>query len=168
VKVIHFTEPEQIGTSLESIVSAQIFALFLAEQPRQPTGRIGSVRTFFAPLERISWRTPVGSKISQLEIDGRPVAWNYGFSFRGELVLVPANFSNGVRARLRPGSCLLSPPGSEEGAKGRLSAMVGTLDWETETLQRSLRQQNQADHVTFTFRADFPRHVVSCGPRNVE
>ena len=66
VKVIHVTEPEQIVTSLESIVSAQI-SRFLASNRVSPL--VGTERRAFLQqlsdlLSESGWL-----KISQLEID---------------------------------------------------------------------------------------------------
>jgi len=103
VKVIHLTEPEQIGTSLESIISAQI-SRFLASDRVSPL--VGSERrTFLRELSGLlsesGWL-----KISQLEIDGRPVAWNYGFRFGGSWFWYLPTFEMEY-AEVSPGSCLL-------------------------------------------------------------
>ena len=112
VKVIHLTEPEQIGTSLESIVSAQI-SRFLASNRVSPL--VGSERrTFLAQLSELlsesGWL-----KISQLEIDGRPVAWNFGFRFGGSWFWYLPTFQPEFE-HVSPGSCLLRLL-VEEGAK---------------------------------------------------
>jgi CelD/BcsL family acetyltransferase involved in cellulose biosynthesis len=103
VKVIHLTEPEQIGTSLESIVSAQI-SRFLASDRVSPL--VGPERrTFLRQLSDLlshsGWL-----KISQLEIDGRPVAWNYGFRFGGSWFWYLPTFQMEYE-HVSPGSCLL-------------------------------------------------------------
>lgn len=112
VKVIHLTEPEQIGTSLESIVSAQI-SRFLASDRVSPL--VGSERRTFLRylsnlLSQSGWL-----KISQLEIDGRPVAWNYGFQFGGSWFWYLPTFQMEYE-HVSPGSCLLRLL-VEEGAK---------------------------------------------------
>jgi CelD/BcsL family acetyltransferase involved in cellulose biosynthesis len=103
VKVIHLTEPEQIGGSLESIVSAQI-SRFLASDRVSPL--VGPERrTFLRQLSSLlshsGWL-----KISQLEIDGRPVAWNYGFRFGGSWFWYLPTFQMEYE-HVSPGSCLL-------------------------------------------------------------
>lgn len=103
VKVIHLTEPEQIGASLESIVSAQI-SRFLASDRVSPL--VGSERRTFLRylsdlLSHSGWL-----KISQLEIDGRPVAWNYGFRFGGSWFWYLPTFQMEYE-HVSPGSCLL-------------------------------------------------------------
>jgi CelD/BcsL family acetyltransferase involved in cellulose biosynthesis len=112
VKVIHLTEPEQIGESLESIVSAQI-SRFLASNRVSPL--VGPERrTFLRQLSDLlshsGWL-----KISQLEIDGRPVAWNYGFRFGGSWFWYLPTFQMEYE-HVSPGSCLLRLM-VEEGAK---------------------------------------------------
>lgn len=103
VKVIHLTEPQQIGASLESIVSAQI-SRFLASDRVSPL--VGSERRAFLRqlsdlLSESGWL-----KISQLEIDGRPVAWNYGFRFGESWFWYLPTFEMEY-AQVSPGSCLL-------------------------------------------------------------
>jgi CelD/BcsL family acetyltransferase involved in cellulose biosynthesis len=103
VKLIHLTEPEQIGVSLESIVSAQI-SRFLASDRVSPL--VGPERrTFLRQLSTLlahsGWL-----KISQLEIDGRPVAWNYGFRFGGSWFWYLPTFQMEYE-HVSPGSCLL-------------------------------------------------------------
>ena len=103
VKVIHLTEPEQIGVSLESIVSAQI-SRFLASDRVSPL--VGPERRTFLRqlsdlLSQSGWL-----KISQLEIDGHPVAWNYGFRFGGSWFWYLPTFQMEY-AHVSPGACLL-------------------------------------------------------------
>ncbi len=103
VKVIHLTDPEQIGISLESIVSAQI-SRFLASDRVSPL--VGSERRNF--LSQLSELLSASGwlKISQLEIDGRPVAWNYGFRFGGSWFWYLPTFQPEFE-HVSPGSCLL-------------------------------------------------------------
>ena len=112
VKVIHLTEPEKIGESLESIVSAQI-SRFLASNRVSPL--VGPERRTFLRqlsdlLSQSGWL-----KISQLEIDGRPVAWNYGFRFGGSWFWYLPTFQMEYE-HVSPGSCLLRLM-VEEGAR---------------------------------------------------
>jgi CelD/BcsL family acetyltransferase involved in cellulose biosynthesis len=112
VKVIHLTEPEQIGESLESIVSAQI-SRFLASNRVSPL--VGPERrTFLRQLSDLLSHTG-WLKISQLEIDGRPVAWNYGFRFGGSWFWYLPTFQMEYE-HVSPGSCLLRLM-VEEGAR---------------------------------------------------
>jgi CelD/BcsL family acetyltransferase involved in cellulose biosynthesis len=112
VKVIHLTEPEQIGESLESIVSAQI-SRFLASNRVSPL--VGPERRTFLHqlsdlLSHSGWL-----KISQLEIDGHAVAWNYGFRFGGSWFWYLPTFQMEYE-HVSPGSCLLRLM-VEEGAR---------------------------------------------------
>jgi CelD/BcsL family acetyltransferase involved in cellulose biosynthesis len=112
VKVIHLTEPDQIGVSLESIVSAQI-SRFLASNRVSPL--VGPERrTFLRQLSDLlshsGWL-----KISQLEIDGQAVAWNYGFRFGGSWFWYLPTFQMEYE-HVSPGSCLLRLM-VEEGAR---------------------------------------------------
>jgi CelD/BcsL family acetyltransferase involved in cellulose biosynthesis len=103
VKVIHVTEPGKIAASLESIVSAQI-SRFLASDRVSPL--VGPERRAF--LQQLSELLAESGwlKISQLEIDGRPVAWNYGFRFGGSWFWYLPTFELKY-AQVSPGSCLL-------------------------------------------------------------
>ena len=97
VKVIHLTEPEQIGASLESIVSAQI-SRFLASNRVSPL--VGAERRSFLQqlsdlLSESGWL-----KISQLEIDGRASGLELWVPLRRQLVLVFTHLRNGLRPRI--------------------------------------------------------------------
>src|SRR5262249_4823563 len=78
LRINHVTQPERIIDSVDQIISAQIMR-FLA------TGRVsplvhaqqrGFIKELAALLTDANWM-----KISQLEADGSPIAWNYGFRF---------------------------------------------------------------------------------------
>ena len=139
VKVIHVTEPEQIGVSLESIVSAQI-SRFLASNRVSPL--VGPERRTFLHqlsdlLSHSGWL-----KISQLEIDGRAVAWNYGFRFGGSWFWYLANLPDGVRARV---SRILSPPShGGRGSEGCFPSMARPGP-RRRALQGTICQQYPAD-----------------------
>lgn len=156
VKVIHLTEPEEIGHSLESIVSAQI-SRFLASNRVSPL--VGAERRAFLQqlsdlLSQSGWL-----KISQLEIDGHPVAWNYGFRFGGSWFWYLPTFEMEY-AHVSPGSCLLRLL-VEEGAKD------SSLQW----LDLGLGEESYKDRYANNMRETryvrlsrgFPRHVLSAG-----
>jgi CelD/BcsL family acetyltransferase involved in cellulose biosynthesis len=156
VKVIHLTEPEEIGPSLESIVSAQI-SRFLASNRISPL--VGAERRAFLQqlsdlLSQSGWL-----KISQLEIDGHPVAWNYGFRFGGSWFWYLPTFEMEY-AHVSPGSCLLRLL-VEEGAKD------SSLQW----LDLGLGEESYKDRYANNMRETryvrlsrgFPRHVLSAG-----
>lgn len=156
VKVIHLTEPEQIGTSLESIVSAQI-SRFLASNRVSPL--VGPERRTFLRhlsdlLSHSGWL-----KISQLEIDGRPVAWNYGFRFGGSWFWYLPTFEMEYE-HVSPGSCLLRLL-VEEGAR---DASVRWLDLglgDEPYKERFANNVRQTRYIRLSL--GFPRHVVSVG-----
>src|ERR1019366_10662723 len=75
IRLTHLST-EQLETGLESIFAAQI-SRFLATNRLSPL--IRPPRRFFLMelgrlLSSAGWL-----KVSQLEVNGRPVAWNYGF-----------------------------------------------------------------------------------------
>jgi CelD/BcsL family acetyltransferase involved in cellulose biosynthesis len=156
VKVIHLTEPEDIGTSLESIVSAQI-SRFLASNRVSPL--VGPERRVFLQqlsdlLSQSGWL-----KISQLEIDGRPVAWNYGFRFGGSWFWYLPTFEMEY-AHVSPGSCLL-----------RLLVEEGAKDTSLQWLDLGLGEESYKDRYANKMRETryvrlsrgFPRYVLSAG-----
>jgi hypothetical protein len=153
VKVIHLTEPEQIGESLESIVSAQI-SRFLASNRVSPL--VGPERrTFLRQLSDLlshsGWL-----KITQLEIDGRPVAWNYGFRFGGSWFWYLPTFQMEYE-HVSPGSCLLRLM-VEEGAR---DASVRWLDLGLGDEPYKDRFANNTRETRYVHLSrGFPRHVV--------
>jgi CelD/BcsL family acetyltransferase involved in cellulose biosynthesis len=154
VKVIHLTEPEQIGESLESIVSAQI-SRFLASNRVSPL--VGPERrTFLRQLSDLlshsGWL-----KISQLEIDGRPVAWNYGFRFGGSWFWYLPTFQMEYE-HVSPGSCLLRLM-VEEGAK---DASLQWLDLGLGDEPYKERFANNSRETRYVHLSrGFQRHVAS-------
>ena len=153
VKVIHLTEPEQIGASLESIVSAQI-SRFLASNRVSPlVGR--ERRTFLRQLSDLlshsGWL-----KISQLEIDGRPVAWNYGFRFGGSWFWYLPTFQMEYE-HVSPGSCLLRllvEEGARDASLQWLDLGLGDEPYKERFANNS--RQTRCVHLS----RGFPRHVV--------
>lgn len=156
VKVIHLTEPEQIGASLESIVSAQI-SRFLASDRVSPL--VGSERRTFLRhlsdlLSHSGWL-----KISQLEIDGRPVAWNYGFRFGGSWFWYLPTFQMEYE-HVSPGSCLLRLL-VEEGARDTSLRWLDLGLGDEAYKERFANKVRQTRYVRLS--RGFPRHVVSVG-----
>lgn len=103
VGLSHITSVEQLGTTLDVIFSAHV-ARFLA------SGRVSPLlhpdrRAFLKQLADIvaaaGWL-----KISQLEVDGRAIAWNYGFRFGDSLFWYLPTFRI-EHENASPGSCLL-------------------------------------------------------------
>jgi CelD/BcsL family acetyltransferase involved in cellulose biosynthesis len=154
VKVIHLTEPEQIGVSLESIVSAQI-SRFLASNRVSPL--VGPERrTFLRQLSDLlshsGWL-----KISQLEIDGQAVAWNYGFRFGGSWFWYLPTFQMEYE-HVSPGSCLLRLM-VEEGAR---DASLRWLDLGLGDEAYKSRFANNTRETRYVqLSRGLPRHVAS-------
>jgi CelD/BcsL family acetyltransferase involved in cellulose biosynthesis len=156
VKVIHLTEPEQIGASLESIVSAQI-SRFLASNRVSPL--VGPERRTFLRylsdlLSHSGWL-----KISQLEIDGRPVAWNYGFRFGGSWFWYLPTFQMEYE-HVSPGSCLLRLL-VEEGARDA-SLQWLDLGLGDEPYKERFANKNRQTRYVHLSRG-LSRHAVSVG-----
>ncbi len=96
-------KPEKAEEELQSIFSAQI-GRFLA------TGRISPLvradrRQFLTELARLLGR-PGWLQVSRLEVNDRPVAWNYGFGFYDSWFWYLPAFETEYEAS-SPGSCLL-------------------------------------------------------------
>lgn len=156
VKVIHVTEPEQIGASLESIVSAQI-SRFLASNRVSPL--VGPERRAFLQqlsdlLSESGWL-----KISQLEIDGKPVAWNYGFRFGGSWFWYLPTFEMEY-AHVSPGSCLLRLL-VEEGAKDTSLRWLDLGLGEESYKDRYANKMRQTRYIRVS--RGLPRHMLSVG-----
>jgi CelD/BcsL family acetyltransferase involved in cellulose biosynthesis len=156
VKVIHLTEPEQIGTSLESIVSAQI-SRFLASDRVSPlvgTERRTFLRQLSDLLSHSGWL-----KISQLEIDGQPVAWNYGFLFGGSWFWYLPTFQMEYE-HVSPGSCLLRLL-VEESAK---DSSVHRLDLGLGDEPYKDRYANNVRHTRYVrLSRGLPRYALTTG-----
>ncbi|MFY9741116.1 MAG: GNAT family N-acetyltransferase [Candidatus Sulfotelmatobacter sp.] len=103
VKVVHLAEPGQIAKGLESIVSAQIFR-FLASDRISPL--VGPERRAFLRLLSDLLSHSGWLKISQLEIDGQAIAWNYGFRYASSWFWYLPTFQTEFE-HASPGSCLL-------------------------------------------------------------
>lgn len=154
VKVVHLTEPEQIGESLESIVSAQI-SRFLASNRVSPL--VGPERrTFLRQLSDLlshsGWL-----KISQLEIDGQPVAWNYGFRFGGSWFWYLPTFQMEYE-HVSPGSCLLRLM-VEEGARDASLRWLDLGLGDEPYKERFANKTRETRYVRLS--RGFPRHVAS-------
>jgi len=153
VKVIHLTEPEQIGESLESIVSAQI-SRFLASNRVSPlvgTERRTFLRQLSDLLSHSGWL-----KISQLEIDGQPVAWNYGFRFGGSWFWYLPTFQMEYE-HVSPGSCLLRLM-VEEGARDASLRWLDLGLGDEPYKERFANNTRQTRYVHLS--RGFPRHVA--------
>jgi CelD/BcsL family acetyltransferase involved in cellulose biosynthesis len=156
VKVIHLTEPQQIGTSLESIVSAQI-SRFLASDRVSPL--LGSERrTFLRQLSNLLSQSG-WLKISQLEIDGRPVAWNYGFRFGGSWFWYLPTFQMEYE-HVSPGSCLLRLL-VEEGARDASLQWLDLGLGDEPYKERFANNSRQTRYVHLS--RGLQRHVASVG-----
>jgi hypothetical protein len=156
VKVIHLTEPEQIGASLESIISAQI-SRFLASNRVSPL--VGSERrTFLRQLSDLlshsGWL-----KISQLEIDGRPAAWNYGFRFGGSWFWYLPTFQMEYE-HVSPGSCLLRLL-VEEGARDASLKWLDLGLGDEPYKERFANDSRQTRYVHLS--RGLRRHLISVG-----
>ncbi len=154
VKVIHVTEPEQIGVSLESIVSAQI-SRFLASNRVSPL--VGPERRTFLHqlsdlLSHSGWL-----KISQLEIDGHAVAWNYGFRFGGSWFWYLPTFQMEYE-HVSPGSCLLRLM-VEEGARDASLQWLDLGLGDEPYKERFANNTRQTRYVHLS--RGFQRHVAS-------
>jgi CelD/BcsL family acetyltransferase involved in cellulose biosynthesis len=156
VNVIHITEPEQLGTSVESIISAQI-SRFLATNRVSPL--VGSDRRAFLLqlsdlLSHSGWL-----KISKLEIDGRPVAWNYGFRFGGSWFWYLPTFEMEYE-HVSPGSCLLRLL-VEEGAKDTSVKMLDLGLGDEPYKERFANNMRQTRYVHLS--RSLNTHVLSVG-----
>jgi CelD/BcsL family acetyltransferase involved in cellulose biosynthesis len=103
VKVIHLVEPGHVAKVLESIVSAHIFRFLASDRisPLVQPERRAFLHHLSDLLSHAGWL-----RISQLEIDGQAIAWNYGFRFGGSWFWYLPAFQMEYE-HASPGSCLL-------------------------------------------------------------
>jgi CelD/BcsL family acetyltransferase involved in cellulose biosynthesis len=102
IRVSHL-RGEQAEIALRSIFAAQV-SRFLATNRLSPLIQ-KQRRIFLTELGRLL--TPAGwLKVSQLEVNGEPIAWNYGFRFFDSWFWYLPTF-NIQYEELSPGSCLL-------------------------------------------------------------
>jgi CelD/BcsL family acetyltransferase involved in cellulose biosynthesis len=94
---------ERLDTGLESIFAAQI-SRFLATNRLSPLIR-PQRRFFLSELARLL-NSAGWLKVSQLEVNGRPIAWNYGFRFFDSWFWYLPTFQIQYEES-SPGSCLL-------------------------------------------------------------
>jgi len=160
ISVVHLAEPRQIQTALEAIVSAQI-SRFLAG------GRVSPLldperRAFLAELgdllAQAGWL-----KISQLEVDERSIAWNYGFHFEGSWFWYLPAFQIEYEYA-SPGSCLLRFLVEE--ACGDLSLRWLDLGLGDESYKvRFANSVRQTRYVQLS--RSFPQHAAKVGRQKI-
>ncbi len=154
VRVVHLTRPEQIGTSLEAIMSSQI-ARFLASDRVSPllsSERRAFLRHLNGLLSQAGWL-----KVSQLEINEKPVAWNYGFRFGGSWFWYLPTFEMEYE-HVSPGSCLLRllvEEGAQDATLQRLDLGLGNEPYK----ERFANNHRQTRYVHLS--REFPRHLMS-------
>jgi len=103
VSVAHLTDGPELRPTLDAIISAQI-SRFLAsgrESPLLDPERREFLAQLADSLVHAGWL-----KISQLEVNGKAVAWNYGFLFKGSWFWYLPAFEIDLEYA-SPGSCLL-------------------------------------------------------------
>jgi CelD/BcsL family acetyltransferase involved in cellulose biosynthesis len=103
VRVRHMVTAEEVGENLETIVSAHVLRFSASGRisPLIQRERRGFLEELSERLGRAGWL-----KVSQLEISGLPVAWNYGFRFAGSWFWYLGTFRI-EHEDLSPGLCLL-------------------------------------------------------------
>jgi CelD/BcsL family acetyltransferase involved in cellulose biosynthesis len=103
VRLTHATTPEQATVTVNSVILSQI-ARFLASGRVSPLVRPDR-RAFLKELGEVLARSG-WLQISQLELNERPIAWNYGFRFGESLFWYLPTFRLEYEES-SPGSCLL-------------------------------------------------------------
>lgn len=156
VDVVHVSEPRQIESTLDAIVSAQVSRFLVS----------GRVSPLLDP-ERRAFLTELGKllahagwlKLSQLEIGGRSIAWNYGFSFAGSWFWYLPAFQ--IRyEHASPGSCLLRLLVEE----ACCDPTVRWLDLGLGDESYKVRFANSVRHTRYIqLSYSYPRHVVKVG-----
>ncbi len=154
-RITHLSR-EQLESGLQSIFSAHI-SRFLATNRLSPLIR-PERRIFLMELGKL-----LGSagwlKVSQLEVNGQPVAWNYGFRFSGNWFWYLPTFQMQYE-ELSPGSCLL-----------RLLTEEACVDPTVERLDLGLGDEaykarfSNASHSTcyVQLSKNMPQHLATVG-----
>lgn len=103
VCVRHMVTPEEVGRNLETIVSAHVlrFSSRGRVSPLVQSERRAFLDELSERVGRAGWL-----KVSQLEVNGGPVAWNYGFRFADSWFWYLGTFRIEYED-VSPGSCLL-------------------------------------------------------------
>ena len=142
VRLIHLTRPDETSSSLPQIVVAQV-SRFFATNRISPL--VGHERRVF--LRELTSLVSVAEwlKISELQINGQPVAWNYGFRFGDSWFWYLPSFKIEYDT-CSPGSCLL-----------RLLVEEGCADPSLRWLDLGLGDESYKDRFATTTRTT--RHI---------
>ena len=155
VRVVHL-EADQIETQLHLIAEAQIVR-FLATNRISPYVQPGR-RRFLSELSRLL--APLGwLRVSQLEVGGEPIAWNFGFRFEGGWFWYLPTFRI-EHEDLSPGSCLLRflvEEGCADPSVKRLDLGLGDEAYKS----RFANSAQRTSHVEVS--ANRVRHVAGVG-----
>jgi len=145
-EVRHLLNPDEISRCLAQIASAQV-SRFLATGRISPLVRLER-RVFFKELAELllsqGWL-----KLSQLEVNGEPVAWNYGFRFAHNWFYYLPSFKLNYED-CSPGSCLL-----------RLLIAEGCADLSLREMDLGLGDESYKTHFATTVRRTY-RADLSC------
>lgn len=146
-QVRHLVKPDEIDRSLAQLASAQV-SRFLATGRISPLVRLDR-RNFFKELAGLllsqGWL-----KLSQLEVNGEPVAWNYGFRFADSWFYYLPSFKMNYED-CSPGSCLL-----------RLLIAQGCADLSLREMDLGLGDESYKTHFATAVRKIY-RVELSCG-----
>jgi len=146
-EVRHLVNPDEINRCLAQIASAQV-SRFLATGRISPLVRLER-RDFFKELAELllsqGWL-----KLSQLEVNGEPVAWNYGFRFANSWFYYLPSFKMDYE-EYSPGSCLL-----------RLLIAEGCADLSLREMDLGLGDESYKTHFATAVRRTY-RVDLSCG-----
>lgn len=146
IQLTHLVNPEQAGGCLPQFVSAQV-SRFLA------TGRISGLvrpelRVFLKELATLL-STEMWLRITQLEVNQQPIAWNYGFRFADSWFCYLGSFKSDYED-YSPSSCLL-----------RLAVEEGCADRSIRELDLGLGDESYKCRFATTVRRTY--HVqLSC------
>ncbi len=146
IRLTHLVNPEQTGGCLPQFVSAQV-SRFLA------TGRISGLvrperRVFLKELATLL-STEMWLRITQMEVNGQPIAWNYGFRFADSWFCYLGSFERNYED-YSPSSCLL-----------RLAVEEGCADRSIRELDLGLGAESYKSRFATTVRTTY--HVqLSC------
>jgi CelD/BcsL family acetyltransferase involved in cellulose biosynthesis len=156
VRVTHLTTAESVNLSLDSIISAQVTRFLVSDRasPLLSPERRLFLKALTELLGRAGWL-----KVSELQVSGHSIAWNYGFRFADSWFWYLPTFEI-KREDASPGSCLLRllvEEGCVDPSLGRIDLGLGGEPYKT----RFANAERQTCHVQLS--RSMRKHMASVG-----
>lgn len=149
-------EGKQLAPALDSILSAQVVRFLITDRlsPLISHPRRVFLQQLAAQLDAAGWL-----RISQLEVAGKPIAWNYGFRFADTWFWYLPTFLVEYE-EYSPGSCLLrllTEEACADTSVRRLDLGLGDEPYK----ERFANSLSKTRHISLS--VDLSRHLRTCG-----